>query len=204
MIDVSRHPGIHFLLWRLGIAAAQTQTTAAERQCLQSHAAGRRRLAEIGVWHGVNTRRLKAAMAHDGMLFAIDPFPASRFGFSWEQRIAFGEVGRELNGHVQFLQMTSAEAAERFPSICSDPLDFVFVDGDHSYEGLATDWTLWTPLIAGGGVIALHDSQSFAGRNIDNAGSVQFTRERVLADPRFRVLNRVDSLTVLQRKQTES
>ena len=55
----------HFLVWRLGLAAAQTQTTPAERDCLALHAAGKRRCVEIGVWHGVTTCRLRAAMAVD-------------------------------------------------------------------------------------------------------------------------------------------
>ena len=37
-------------------------------------------------------------------------------------------------------------------------LDFVFVDGDHSYEGCLMDLTLWANLIKKEGFIAVHDS----------------------------------------------
>ncbi len=60
----------HFLLWNLGLARAETQTSEAERDCLARHAKGRRRLVEVGVWHGVTTCRLRRVMAPDG---ALDP-----------------------------------------------------------------------------------------------------------------------------------
>src|SRR5262245_54076272 len=44
-----------FLFWNVGLAPAETQTSEAERACLARHAAGRRRLAEVGGWHGVTT-----------------------------------------------------------------------------------------------------------------------------------------------------
>ena len=199
MINVATRPGLHFLLWRLGIAAARSKTTPAEHKCLQRHAANRCKLVEIGVWHGVTTRLLRSAMAPDGILFAIDPFPASRFGFSWEKQIAHGEVRREANGQVHFLEMTSAAAADHVRG-SFEPLDFVFFDGDHSYKGLALDWSLWAPQVAPGGIIALHDTQSYPDPNTAPTESVRFTRETILADPRFAVLECVDSMTVLMRK----
>lgn len=53
----------HYVCWLLGIASAETQTTVAERDSLARHAAGRRRLVEIGVWHGVTTKHLRRVMA---------------------------------------------------------------------------------------------------------------------------------------------
>jgi predicted O-methyltransferase YrrM len=200
MWSFANSPGFRFLLWRCRLGAAMTQTSTAERECLGRHAANRRRLVEIGVWHGVTTRRLRSTMAADGILFAIDPFPPSRFGFSWEHLIAQGEVSRESNGEVRFLVMTSAQAADRFNEICREPLDFIFIDGEHSYDGLQADWTLWAPRIAAGGIVALHDSRSLPDRRFHDNGSVRFTNERILPDQNFKVLETVDSLTVLERQ----
>jgi predicted O-methyltransferase YrrM len=33
----------------------------------------------------------------------------------------------------------------------------LFIDGDHSYEGVRRDWELYSPLVRPGGLIALHD-----------------------------------------------
>ncbi|MBI4503063.1 MAG: class I SAM-dependent methyltransferase [Gemmatimonadetes bacterium] len=189
----------HFLLWRLGLARAETQTTEAERDCLARHAAGRQRLVEIGVWHGVTTSRLRAAMASEGQIFAVDPYPAGRLGFSAQRYIARREVRKSKNGHVRWLRSTGAEAGRAFVMLKEAPVDFVFIDGDHTYVGLREDWEAWNGLVEPGGVIALHDSRSTPERDIEKAGSVRFTREVILKDPRFTEVDAVDSLTVLRR-----
>ncbi|OLE02278.1 MAG: hypothetical protein AUI36_43495 [Cyanobacteria bacterium 13_1_40CM_2_61_4] len=51
-------------------------------------------LAEIGVWHGVTTCRLRSKMASDGVLFAVDPYPIGCLGFSAQRYIARKELGR--------------------------------------------------------------------------------------------------------------
>ena len=45
-------------------------------------------------------------------------------------------------------------------------LDFVFVDNAQTYEDLRVEWEAWAPVIASGGVIALHDTRPWpAGRS---------------------------------------
>jgi hypothetical protein len=51
--------------------------------------------------------------------------------------------------------------------------------------------------VASGGAVALHDSRSVAGR--PDLDSVRYTREVIARDPRFEVVDEVDSLTVLRR-----
>jgi predicted O-methyltransferase YrrM len=36
-------------------------------------------------------------------------------------------------------------------------LDFLFIDGDHSYEGTKMDFDMYSPLVKKGGIIAIHD-----------------------------------------------
>lgn len=189
----------HFLLWNLGLARAETQTSEAERDCLSRHAAGRRRLVEVGVWHGVTTCRLRRAMAADGVLLGVDPYPKGRLGFSAQRYIAGREVGKVMNGAVRWMRRTGVEAARAHALSGGELVDFVFIDGDHSYEGLRGDWESWSPLVAAGGIVALHDSCSSAERRIDDAGSVVYTRDVILRDGRFEVVEVVDTLTVLRR-----
>jgi predicted O-methyltransferase YrrM len=198
-VNMSLKINLHFLLWNFGLAKAETQTTDAERDCIAKHAAGKRCLAEIGVWHGVTTCRIRKAMSPAATLFAVDPFSKGKLGFSVQRMIAQREVGRVPNGTVVFLRMKGDEAASGLAGKCK--VDFVFIDGDHSYEGLQSDWNGWAKLISVGGVIALHDSRSTPTRAIDDGGSVIFTHEVILNDPQFEVLETVDSLTVLKRKQ---
>jgi predicted O-methyltransferase YrrM len=191
----------HLVRWAVGFAPAQTQTTETERQCLVAHAAGRRRLAEIGVFEGVTTCLLRRAMAPDGVLFAIDPYPVGRLGFSAQRAIAHREVKRVGNGRVHWLRTTGAEAA-RDPCVTAAPIDLLFIDGDHSYEGLRADWEGWSASIAPGGVVGLHDSRPTPTRPIQDAGSVRYTAAVVVQDARFEVVSEVESLTVLRRRPT--
>ena len=187
----------HYLAWMFGLAEAETQTTAAERDCLAHHAAGRRALVEIGVWHGVTTKRLRASMSGDGCLTAVDPFQPGRLGFSLAERIARREVDTIRNGRVRWIRDTGSAAARGHGMV-----DFIFIDGDHSEAGLLADWTAWHPLVLPGGIVALHDSRSTPTRQIDDAGSVIVTRRDIVPDPRFEVVACVDSLTVLRRRST--
>jgi predicted O-methyltransferase YrrM len=188
----------HFALWIFGLAAAETQTTGAEREALRRHASGREKLVEVGVWHGVTTCKLRTAMSPSGTLFAVDPYPAGRLGFSMQQVIAHREVSRVSNGRVIWIRKTGAGAVKGFIQ-ANESVDFVFIDGDHSYEGLRGDWEGWSSVVRPGGIVALHDSCSSADRNIEEAGSVRYTREVILVSPRFESIETIDSLTVLRR-----
>ena len=100
---------------------------------------------------------------------------------------------------MSWMRTTGSIAAEELHSMNHRHFDFVFIDGDHSYEGLKSDWEGWSRLIAPGGKIALHDSRSTSDRSIDDWGSARFTRDVIELDPRFQIVDTVDSLTVLQR-----
>ena len=126
---------------------------------------------------------------------AVDPFPVGRLGFSVQQHIAHREVDAVANGRVAWLR-TTGDAAARDHA----PVDFVFIDGDHSEDGLLADWRAWSPLVEPGGIVALHDSRSTPERPIDDAGSVKVTNDVILRDQRFAVVDTVDSLTVLRKR----
>jgi len=38
-----------------------------------------------------------------------------------------------------------------------EKIDFAFIDGDHTYEGVKKDFEMYSPLVRSGGVIAFHD-----------------------------------------------
>ena len=138
---------LHLIKWQLGLAGPETWTTLEERACLARHAAGKRLLAEIGVWHGGSARELRAAMAPDATLFAVDPYLPGRFGVSIPRIVGMRELRRSTNGTVVWLRMTGADAARSEPVRQMAPLDFVFVDAAQTYEGLRREWEAWSPLI---------------------------------------------------------
>jgi predicted O-methyltransferase YrrM len=190
----------HLALWRFGLARAETQTSDAERAALGRHAAGKNTLVEVGVWHGVTTCVLRRAMAESGVLYAVDPYPAGSLGFSAQRVIAHAEVARVRRGAVEWVEATGIEAARRHREAKRALVDFMFIDGDHSYEGIRGDWEAWSDLVAPAGIVALHDSRSSDARRIDDAGSAVYTRTVILADQRYRPIDAVDTLTVVRRQ----
>ena len=191
-------PILHLAAWAVGLAPVRAVVMPDEAACLRRLAAGRRRLAEIGVWHGGTTKALRAAMAPAGTLMAVDPFRRGRLGFSPQRIIARREVGRIGNGTVIWIRQTAAEAA-RDPRVREGGFDFVFLDAQHTYEGLREEWEAWAPLVAPDGLVAIHDSRANPGGRIDDLGSVRYTTDVVLRDRRFAPAEAVDSLTVVRR-----
>lgn len=194
----------HFLKWSVGLAPAESSTTVEERGCLAHHASGKKVLVELGVWHGVTTAQLRKAMAADGVLYAVDPYPRGRLGCSLQRIIARREVARAGGGHVQWVRKTSVEAAQDFSASEPRPIDFLFIDAGHRFEDVKLDWELWSGLIAPNGVVGIHDSRSSPKRNLEGVGSAVFTQQVIRVDERFDCVEEVDSLTVLRRKDTAS
>lgn len=65
-------------------------------------------------------------------------------------------VTAEFADRRGILRMTSLEAAAS-GLIEDGSLDFVFVDGDHSYEAVKADIAAWWPKVRRGGVLSGHD-----------------------------------------------
>ncbi len=42
-------------------------------------------------------------------------------------------------------------------ALAGDKLDILFIDGDHTYEGVKRDFELWSPLVKPGGHVVFHD-----------------------------------------------
>jgi hypothetical protein len=184
---------VRLLRWEMGLETIVPWAESDETAAISRHARGKRRLAEIGVWEGGTTRILREVMSADAVLYAIDPFPRGRLGISYQRAIAHGEVRQIHNGEVVWIRGTG-ESASRDPRISAAPFDFIFIDADHSFEGLRTDWRAWAPMAAD--VVAIHDVVGDP-----DEGSVRFAREHVFTDPRFRVVEVVGCLAVLQRRK---
>lgn len=59
------------------------------------------------------------------------------------------------------IQGDSVESLSRVKDeLAGEPIDLLFIDGDHSYRGEMADYRAYSPLVRDGGVIALHDTHS--------------------------------------------
>jgi len=70
------------------------------------------------------------------------------------------EVLKHFQGDVTHLQMFSYQAIPQLESVCESSnqlFTFIFVDGDHTYEGVRRDIIDYFPLLAPGGIMMFHD-----------------------------------------------
>jgi cephalosporin hydroxylase len=72
------------------------------------------------------------------------------------------QFGHEL--HMIGADSSKPATLVQVRSILSErQVDFLFIDGDHSYTGSRSDFDMYGPLVRDGGVIALHDIVVHAG-----------------------------------------
>jgi hypothetical protein len=62
-----------------------------------------------------------------------------------------------LSHRVQFHAANSHQAVRLAPEIVREPIDLLYIDGDHSIEGCFADFLTYTPYVRAGGYIVLHD-----------------------------------------------
>jgi len=96
--------------------------------------------------------------------YAVDPlrlFPGmiSYPGFEFDSQESLDALAEKVSnrfsnqGHI-LLRGTSKEQSTTFEN---ESVDFVYIDGDHTYEGCKLDIDLWWPKIKQGGILAGHD-----------------------------------------------
>jgi predicted O-methyltransferase YrrM len=192
-----RHP---LFAW-LGLRPVLGQHTAAEHAALKRWAAGRASLVEIGVAEGASAVALREAMSSEGVLSLVDPFHLSRNPrINATKRAAQRALASCQNGEVVWIEKFSSEAVKTW----TRPLDFLFLDGDHSESAVREDWNNWHRFVIPGGVVALHDARVFPGGWPQrDSGPVKvvdaFFRGRTRSA--WTIVDEVDSMVVAQRSE---
>jgi predicted O-methyltransferase YrrM len=75
---------------------------------------------------------------------------------NWEKFRLFARPGQEIHS-IQGSSYAD-ETVQKVKTILSGrPIDMLFIDGDHSYEGAKKDFQRYHSLVRDGGLIALHD-----------------------------------------------
>lgn len=124
--------------------------------------------AEVGVWNGKTTSRLLPARPLL-RLYAIDAWAPAREGDSYylsgahdaywtpaqfeQERALYRKRCARWMNRVTELRGDFAEMADRV----TEPLDFVFLDADHSMRGTLRAIEAWEPKVKPGGWVFMHD-----------------------------------------------
>lgn len=118
------------------------------------------RMLEIGTANGGTLFLLTRVSAADAHVMSID-LPGGAFGGDkneWKHAIweafATGQQKMTLlrgDSHKrETLDLVKQQLGGR-------PLDFLMIDGDHTYDGVKMDFEMYSPLVRPGGLIAFHD-----------------------------------------------
>jgi predicted O-methyltransferase YrrM len=117
-----------------------------------------RTIVEIGTARGETAFLLARAAAPDARIVCVD-LPAGPFGgVRIPNRTRLWASFAVDQQTVTLLERDSHDprTAELVRQMVG-PIDVLFIDGDHSYEGVAADFRMFVPMVADGGLIALHD-----------------------------------------------
>lgn len=115
---------------------------------------------EIGTAGGGALYAFCQSVPCDGLLVSID-LPGGEFGGGYgEEDIPRMRKRSRRGQELEFLRLDShLEDTRRALATILDgrPVDFLFIDGDHSYEGVRSDFELYASLARPGGLVAFHD-----------------------------------------------
>lgn len=110
-------------------------------------------VVEIGRFRGGSTVIIAAALER-GVLHSYDiDTRQGRDGVELDRQLAGALERYGLTDRVR-LHVADSKSAEPTPG----PIDILFVDGDHSEEGVRADFEHWSPQLRSGGHLLFHDA----------------------------------------------
>lgn len=118
-------------------------------------------IVEIGGEFGMSSSLFCKGAREGVRISTVDLFPGELL---IHHRANLAEAG--LSGRSEQIRGHSADVLEEmgyilpseFSGVETDgAIDLLFIDGDHSYEGVLADLKNWTPFVRMGGVVVLHD-----------------------------------------------
>lgn len=119
-----------------------------------------RNVLEIGTCHG-GTLWLWCQLAHPFAQIVSVDLPGGPYGGGYPEEAIPKLIGYQREHQwIQLLRGDShsekmLKAVKRF--LAGKKIDFLFIDGDHTYEGVKRDWEMYSPLVREGGLVAFHD-----------------------------------------------
>ncbi len=125
---------------------------------------------EIGVCHGFTSEFLLRNIPNIKIFHAVDPYPefvdsngGIRLTAERQAEIKARCVAR-LNPYKEKINFAFTSSFEFVKTLEDNCLDFLFIDGNHSYENTLSDCQLYWPKVKQGGIFAGHDINLYSVR----------------------------------------
>lgn len=162
-------------------------------------------IVEIGTWLGGTTEILAEANPNV-CVWTIDCYaPHKEYG------------GTHPNNPVEMYRDRFNMSSRVFPVIgqsqeigrwWSKPIGFLFIDGLHTYSGVAGDFQVWTPWVVKDGVVAIHDAvnvkslgkKAMNGNPLYGCPDVIRFVEELKQQADWQIIETVDSIVFLKKR----
>jgi predicted O-methyltransferase YrrM len=172
------------------------QHTEVEAALLRRYARGVKHAVEIGVAEGGSACEIRHVIDPQGTLYLIDPYPPGMLcGMSMTRTIARRLVNNVRRGSVIWDQRYSHEAAHEWLG----EVDFLFIDGDHTYDAVRRDWQDWAPHVRRGGIVAMHDAFVTADGRVGAEDGPALVIAEATKTGDWELVDGADSLAILRR-----
>ena len=126
---------------------------------------------EIGCRHGDTFHAVGSALPKGSLLVAVD-LPA---GARYENALRCAASDLKKQGQKVVIIIGNSHSDEIVKSVSKHaPFDAVFIDGDHSFDGVRADWRNYGPM---GNLVAFHDiskTESDQGMSLFNELKQQY------------------------------
>jgi predicted O-methyltransferase YrrM len=115
---------------------------------------------EIGTLHGGTLWAWSRVAKEDALIISVD-LPGGAFGGGYGE--ADGDRLRRYARSAQNVHLIRADShdpktRDRVVEVLGErSVDVLFIDGDHTYEGVRQDFEVFSPLVRPGGLIVFHD-----------------------------------------------
>lgn len=115
---------------------------------------------EIGTYSGGTLFMTCRVADPEATVISVD-LPGGGFGggYVWPRKFVYRKFTKN-NQSLHLLRRDSHDANTRDlvrSLLANRPLDFLFIDGDHTYDGVRADFETYGPLVRSGGIVAFHD-----------------------------------------------
>lgn len=117
-------------------------------------------IVEIGTEKG-GTLSIWCAIADPNATIVSIDLPGGIHGGgypNWRKHVyrRFTQPNQKL--YLLRLDSHQADSRDRLKTLIpSEGIDFLFIDGDHTYDGVKMDFEMYSPLVRRGGLVAFHD-----------------------------------------------
>jgi len=143
-------------------------------------------ILEIGTANGGTLFLFSRVASSDATIISID-LPGGEFGGGYpDWKIPLYKAFARENQQIYLIRADSHDpkTLEQVKKILNGrKVDFLFIDGDHTYEGVKKDFEMYSPLVRKGGIIAFHDIVSGPEENV--GGVPKFWQELKSKDKEF-------------------